>query len=1002
MEAHTRHENHLGKIKGFSCMKVLFRLFGTIFLVFVFFTTLIAGTTGKVVGTVKDADTGEGLIGANLVLEGTGLGASTDEDGYFVIINVPPGNYTLTAYYIGYAPVKIENVRVNVDRTVTRHIKMRAQAVEGEEVVVQAKRPPIEMDRTHTAAVVSSETVEAMPVTEVEEVIALQAGVVVADGQLHFRGGRSREVSYVVDGIPVTNTFSQSGGSLVEIDNNMIEELEVISGTFNAEYGQAQSGVVNIVTKRPASEFRTTINAYAGDWLSNKENIFMGIKNFNPVAERNLELGITGPLFTKKLGFVINARYHRFENIDWYERRFNSVDGWKIAAYREWGQFHDLTTGTVIPIPDSLATGDGARGPLSVSNYGSLQAKLHYLITPEISLTYTAFGSFQETKGPGDAYDRGNDQFYRYAPDDYGTAREWSYSHFLRWQHSPSPKFFYNLSLSYQREDGDFFYRKDNKIARYPGDSGIQLFSAASTGVSSGNVFSLGGTGSLYGGAPGRGYNDQYLFQSDFNWQVNKYNFVKTGFSVKQNYVDIYQRGFRITTTWQNYDWPLRGYRMVVGGDTVVVDPAQMTFDEYWSALNIYWRNWEKVFKDRRVEEVGKDEVALYRDYRIKPLEVAAYIQDKLEFSNQIIINVGLRLDVFKPNEKVPINYRAESFNLGKDINLKEAKTKYQISPRVGMSFPISSNGAFHGSYGHFFQMPPYSRMYNVPLVAMTRYQLEGRRLGNADLEPERTIAYEIGLQQGITSTIGVDVTAYYKDFKNLLGIEQLTTVDGVTYTRYINRDYGYSKGITVNLTKHSGFVTGGINYTMAFANGSSSDPAALYLIQTATRLGGEADVFPERKILSLDWDQRHTINAYLNFVKQDKWSIGFTGYFKTGNPFSPAFLERFDINQREFRNSSFKPSQWNVDLKMKKNVTFQGLRGAVYLKVDNIFDHLNHIRVFAVSGTADDIAKLPEIQERDDRIVRDEGLFTNDDIYRFPDHFSRPRKVQVGFEFQF
>ncbi|GAB4367338.1 MAG: hypothetical protein Kow0042_07850 [Calditrichia bacterium] len=961
-----------------------------------------AGTTGKIVGTIKDKDTGEPLIGANVVLEGTGMGASTDTDGFFMIINVPPGTYTLTVYYVGYATVQIEGVQVSVDRTTTKNVQMSVQVIEGETVVVQAERPTIEMDRTHTAAVVTAETVELMPVTEMEEILELQAGVVKTGGQLHFRGGRTREVSYVVDGIPVNNTYSQSGGSLVEVDNNMIEELEVISGTFNAEYGQAQSGVVNIVTKRPATEFRTSVNAYLGDWFSSKDHIFLGVDNFNPLAEGNVEIGVTGPIIRNKLGFVVNGRVRHFESLDWYERRFNTVDGWKIAAYREWAQFNQVSSSTVIPIPDSLATGDRSRGPLRTSDYGSFQAKLVYSLTPEISITGTAFGSLQETRGPLDGLDQGADQFYRYAPDDYGTYKEWSYSFFLRFQHSPSDKFFYNLAFSYQREDADFFYRKDNKIARFPGDDGIQLFSAASTGVTSGNTFSLGGTSSLYTGKPGEGYNDQYLIQGDFNWQVDKHNFVKTGFSVKQNYIDVYQRGFRFTQTWLNNDWPVRGTPVIIDGEIVPIDPAQMTFDEYWTALQVYWRNWEARFRDNRVEEVGPEEVALYRDYQIKPLEIAAYIQDKLELSNEIIINVGLRLDVFQPNEKVPINFRAESFNLGSDINLRDAEVKYQFSPRVGISFPISSNGAFHGSYGHFFQMPPYSRMYNEPLVTMTRFQLEGRRLGNADLEPERTVAYEIGLQQAITSDIAVDITAYYKDFRNLLGIEQITTTDLVTYTRYINRDYGYSKGITVDITKRRGMVTGGINYTLSFANGSASDPAALYLIQTAIRVGGESDVFPERKILSLDWDQRHTVNAYLNFVKANNWSIGFVGYLNSGNPFSPAFLERFDLNQREFRNTAFKPTQWNVDLKLKKHLTLAGLKSAIYLKIDNLFDHLNHEQVFSVSGQADEIAKLPELEERDNLTVKTEGLFTNEEIYTFPDYFSRPRKIQFGLEFQF
>ncbi|MFZ0390149.1 MAG: carboxypeptidase-like regulatory domain-containing protein, partial [Calditrichia bacterium] len=493
---------------------------------------VFAGTTGKLMGTVKDASTGDPLIGANVVLEGTGMGASTDVDGYFVIINVPPGAYDMSVHYIGYASTTIENVKVSVDRTTTRDVKLSPQVLEGETVVVQAERPPIEMDRTHSSSVVSSETVESMPVTELEEVIELQAGVVSSNGELHFRGGRAREISYVVDGVPVTNSFSQSGGSLVEVDNNMIAELEVISGTFNAEYGQAQSGVVNIVTKRPASKFRTNINAYTGDWWSTKDDIYLGVQNYNPVADANVEVGVTGPIIPNKLGFVVNARVHHFESLNWYQRRFNSTDGWKIAAYREWAQWQDLTTGTVIPIPDSLATGDGEEGPLNTSNYGSFQAKLVYSFSPQVSLTYTAFGAYQKTEGPYDPNSTGGELYYQFAPDNFRTSKNWSYSQFLRFQHSPSDNFFYNIALSYQREDSDYYFRKDNKIARYPGDSGIQLFTAASTGVDFGSSYSLGTTGGFYSSAPGRGYNDQYMIQGDFNWQMDRYNFIKTGFSV--------------------------------------------------------------------------------------------------------------------------------------------------------------------------------------------------------------------------------------------------------------------------------------------------------------------------------------------------------------------------------------------------------------------------------------------------------------------------------------
>lgn len=959
--------------------------------ILVFLNSMFAGTSGKIAGTVKDKDTGEELIGANILIEGTELGASTDKDGYFVILNIPPGTYSLNVYYLGYAQLKTENVRVSVDRTTTLQLELASEAIKGEEITVQAVRPAVEMDRTNTAALISAETVESMPVTEVAEVIQLQAGVVKTAGELHFRGGRAREVAYVIDGVPVNNSFSENGGSLVEVENNMIEELEIISGGFNAEYGQAQSGVVNIVTKRPASKFSGTIDAYMGDWLSKKDDIYLGISDINPAAERNLDFSLTGPIFSDKLGFVINARYHRFESVDNYERRFNSVDGWKIAAYREWAIQNDIAQGTVVPIPDSLATGDGSRGSQAVSDYGSFQAKLRFVITPKINLTYTGFGSFQETDGPWNNTLERSGSFYRYAPDGFGTIQQWSYSHFIRFQHSPSDKFFYNLAASYQREDGDYFYRKDNKIAQYPGDDGIQLIGATSSN-GSGNVFNLGSTGGFYGSAPGQGYIDQYLVQGDLNLQFDKYNFIKAGFSVKQLIGDVYYRGFRLTPAWQNRMWPLQ----------TDISPADSTWNDYWNALVYYWKNWDSNYGNR-VEEVGRDEVGLYADFQVKPLEVAAYLQDKVELSNEIIINGGLRLDYFQPNEKVPINLRTESTNLGTEANLKQASVKYQLSPRLGISFPISSNGKFHAYYGHFFQMPPYERMYNQPLVTLTRFQLEGRLLGNADLKPEKTISYEIGLQQELTSDIAISVTTYYKDFKNLLGIEQLTTIDQVTYTRFINRDHGNSKGITIDLTKRYGFVTGGINYTLAYANGSSSDPQTLVLIQSATRIGGETNVFPERQILPLDWDQRMTVNSYLNFVKADNWSIGLIGTINSGTVYSPdPPLERFDVPERELRNSAHKPTRWTVDLKMRKYLSLGGFQTALYLKVDNLFDNLNHENVFPISGKADEIAKLPEEEQRDINEIVAEGLFTVNEVYTYPGNFSFPRRFQLGLEWHF
>jgi len=956
-----------------------------LFLALLAFTTaspLQAGTTGKISGRVIDKDTGEGLPFANVTLVGTNWGAATDQEGYYVIINVPPSTYNLSVSYVGYATLRVGSVVVSVDRTTKQNFKLTIQAFEGEEVAVVAERPAIEIDRTHTASVMSTETVDLMPVTEVSEVIELQSGVVSTGGELHFRGGRGREVAYLIDGVPVQNAYSQSGGNNIAIENSMIQELEVISGTFNAEYGSAQSGVVNIVTKRPDKTFSGSVKIYGGEWFSQQDETYIGISQINPLAEKDINVSLSGPLFSEKVGFFVNARYNNWESLDWYERRYNAIDGWKIGAYRRWFEEHNLDeaqSSLAINIPDSLKTGDSAQGPLRTGYNSSFSTKLSYFPKPTINFNYQLFADYNQSQGGG------TDK--RYQPDEFSIGKSWAHHHFFTFRHFPKENFFYNLTFSYQFNDGEGYYLKDNDMALYPGDSGIQLFSSSSNG------FSLGSTPGFYADKEGKNYRKQYLVSGDLNWQVDKYNFVKAGFIVKKHDINTYSWGYKATQVWENSQWPNRD----------VINPAAYEFGEYWNLLIDYWKNWETIFPgEERYVAYADSEYTLWRDYDLKPLEGAFYLQDKVELG-EIIMNAGVRLDIFQPNEKFPVELRTEAYNLGDKSNLADAKIKYQLSPRFGLSFPISATGAFHVAYGHFFQMPSFEYMYNNPLYTMTPLQLDGRRLGNADLQAEKTVAYEIGLQQEIAPTIVADITAYYKDFRNLLGIEQVTTIDAIGYQRYINRDYGNTKGITVGITKNGGgLITGGINYTFAYANGSSSDPNTLYLIQSSARIGGESVQFAERKILPLDWDQRHTLNAFINFSQSNNWSIGLVGRLESGVPYSPSFVDRVDLSTREYRNLATKPFKWWLDLKAKKQLNLGGFKTTLFLKVDNLFDHLNQEYVYATTGTAEFNARLPENQKLLIETLKQEGHFTLHEVDVRPEWYSSPRKVQLGWEVYF
>ncbi|RKY55776.1 MAG: TonB-dependent receptor, partial [Candidatus Neomarinimicrobiota bacterium] len=229
------------------------------------FRTAYPGTTGKISGRIIDADTNEPIIGANIYLENTDFGAVSDADGNYFIINVSPGTYNLVCSFIGYEKITYTGITVNVDRTTSVDFNIRPETIQGKEVVVVGERKIIEMDRTSTAAYVSSEKIETMPVQEVDDLIQLQTGVVKdASGEFHIRGGRAGEIAYLIDGVPVTDQYN--GGSSVGLENNWVQELQVISGTFNAEYGQAQSGIVNIITKEGAKKFSGRFSVSLGDY----------------------------------------------------------------------------------------------------------------------------------------------------------------------------------------------------------------------------------------------------------------------------------------------------------------------------------------------------------------------------------------------------------------------------------------------------------------------------------------------------------------------------------------------------------------------------------------------------------------------------------------------------------------------------------------------------------------------------------------------------------------
>jgi outer membrane cobalamin receptor len=261
-------------------------------------TAVYASTRGKLAGVVIDKANADPLVGVNVYLEGTQLGAATDENGHYVIINIPPGLYTITAEYIGYTTQKMNRVEVTSTLTTVVNFELTSSTLESREsITIVAERPLFRKDNTAKLAVVSGEEIVSMPVKSFEDVVANQAGITTdAEGNLHFRGGRTNEAAFLIDGIPVENPLDKSYGGL--IDNYAISELQVLSGTFNAEYGRAMSGVINIVTNEGSENIKARVK-YTSAMLNKspyrKANAL--VQDANPIydQENNLRLAYQVP-----------------------------------------------------------------------------------------------------------------------------------------------------------------------------------------------------------------------------------------------------------------------------------------------------------------------------------------------------------------------------------------------------------------------------------------------------------------------------------------------------------------------------------------------------------------------------------------------------------------------------------------------------------------------------------------------------------------------------------
>ncbi|MBN2103607.1 TonB-dependent receptor [bacterium] len=992
-------------------------------------TLLHAGITGKISGEVFDQETQDALIGANIVVEGTSLGAASGADGFFNILNIPPGTYTVKAMMMGYKTVAVEQVRVSIDQTSRVDFSLTPTVVETDETVtIVAERPLVKPDMTSSLASVSSEEIEALPVSDMSDVLAIQAGVVRGQyGQMYIRGGRSGEVAYWVDGVATTDKYS--GGMGVTVENAAIQELQVVSGTYNAEYGQAMSGIVNVITKEGGKKYTGDFMAYVGDYVSNGDewHVLTGLKvvedpdkasglravgikknplaDFNPVYNTEFNLSGPVPLFGDRLTFFTNARYQSTEN--WvYGSRWFIPQGYPSDS-------------TIVPMnPYWRISGQG---------------KLTWRINPSIKLSYNVFYNQWENERANPGLEL---RSFRYNPDGLPKQKGSGLTHIVAWNHVLSQNTFYELRFTrfdneyehhvledplascdylvsvyedtskninafiFDEDDEDAQAQwdkiKDNGLSYHyivDPDGSMGYVHQDSLGAPAANSYLNSGMSSTNGAEHFKRTSGYWIAKLDLTSQMHKAHQLKAGVEARLHEMTLNQ--FNLKEKLDTSGKPIDPYEPMI--------PETSTI--------------------------------FHHKYNRKPIEFSAYIQDKIELK-EINLNIGVRFDYFDANTLVPVDPHDPNIympfneeNIYKDwvdppedateaqrqahyksyegkeytpeerkaFMLEETEVSYAISPRLGIAYPITDRGVIHFSYGHFFQIPDFQRLYSNPYFKLSESGADVI-FGNPALRPERTVQYEIGLQQQLTTDIGVDVTLFYKDIRDWVGTSPLIITDygpSVKYSQYENKEYANVRGVTIKLEKrYSYHFSAGLDYSFQIAEGTYSNPDDAF---TAIQANQE----PIKNIVPLDWDQNHTLNGRI-VTHFGTWTASLIGRYWTGRPFTPQFAQgertgpASNIGLKE--NSARLPNQKSVDLYLKKRIKLSGIHINLFMNIYNLFDSRDETTVYADTGTAEYTTTV-----RPDEIPYDPNRVGSLNSYVVrPEWYTAPRQIQVGFSLGF
>jgi hypothetical protein len=1010
---------------------------------------------GKITGTVTDSQTGDPLVSASIVLEGTKLGTVSDDKGRYFILNVSPGTYTLRATYVGYAALVVEEIRVSGDLTTTVDLKPRSEAIQADEVIIRAERPIIDKNATNAVRIIGAEDLEIMPFRGVANVFALQAGVVEDEGALHIRGSRADEIAYYVEGASVRNVVT--GNSAVNLIDEAIQEIQLQAGGFNAEYGGANAGVILQELQTGGTDFKVTVLSESDGVASEGETRF-GTHSY---GYSNQVLTLSGPVAgnDKIRAFVASQRrVQDYQATYWDGFNFDGL----VDSGDRGGRVHWTD-----------ADGDGT-SEADVVDLNLIDGNIAHTGAEAVDFNGTLVFDFEPVKFQITGLYSDESLEFNPAPirnmlstDRLPEADRSSSLMNFKATHLLDPSMFYEVSFSLYSQDreiadptfgSNWWVQNDSFAVANANPDWAGAYTNKSTNPTpydlNGFPFNRPGTPSNW--ISGSDRSSAYIQEDDVYWGLG---------AALTKQTDIHQ----IKAGFDYQKWTTRRYGITLNsirsGIANTYPHLDAVYDKYYAGQISQSQILNELITAAEAAPAGTGNLAEFEsfirntsradyfgydvfgrendgsglDAPRHPTFGAAFIQDKIEY-NDLIVNAGLRIDYFDVDSwrfkdpAAPIR-NATEFSIDLE-SMQKTRTFTELSPRLGFSFPVSDRTVFHVQYGRFSQMPALRSSFTGG--ARLALELGGQNLINNpsafDLEPMRTTQYELGFEKQFSEVASFDITGFYRDVKGQIQMARQnlnsTAQNASAYNYFQNGDFATTKGLEfVFKLRRTNRLRSELYYTMSDARGSGST--------TAAGLSGiENDSNVPTIISPLDFNETHRGSLYFDyrFGEDDggpifselganllfRFSSGHNFTFSEGSlgqtgPEDGGLLNSTDPRTRkplESVNRSTTPWTFQLDLRVDKGFNLMGLEAKAYTYIENLLDRQNVLNVYQRTGSTTDDGFLtnPSLSSE---IVNASGGLTYQQLYQAinianrqhhwfnegGDLYDEPRQIRFGIE---